>query len=355
MFKKIVVMLALAAFTTTASAYDLTNKFGLGISGGYSVPVFGNAFNTAADGDFGYGVHGRYHFNQSFNVDLSVSRFEFDKTALSFDNMNLLGVYRVAGAADFTPIVGLGVGLTKIKNFVPKSSKLTALVRLGAEYGVSQWFSVGLFADYQYVSKFMGEMPGGRAHVVIPQLALTWYFGGSNARPVRKEEAAPLKKEVKESPKSTFVDESQLDSDGDGVKDPEDKCPSTPAGVKVNSIGCAVDEKASMQINVEFASGKAALASKYKDHLKEVAAFLTKYPEVNAVIEGYTDNTGSSAKNTALSQQRANAVMNALIKEGVAKSRLAAKGYGPKDPLQDNSTLEGRQANRRVVAVLSSK
>ncbi|MBC7714687.1 MAG: OmpA family protein [Rhizobacter sp.] len=348
MFKKILVVLAMAAFATSASAYDMTNKFGLGISGGYAIPVFGNAFNRAADGDFGYGVHGRYHFNQSFNLEIGVSRTEFDKTNLAFDNLNVLGVFRVAGAADFSPIVGLGVGLTKIKNYFPKSAKLTGLVRLGAEYGVSQWFSVGLFADYQYVSKFMGDMPGGRAHVIAPTLALTWYFGGDNSRPSRKEE-------VKEAPKSTFVDESNLDSDGDGIKDNEDKCPSTPAGVKVNSIGCAVDEKASMQINVEFASGKAALAPKYNAHMKEVAAFLQKYPEVNATIEGYTDNTGSAAKNTALSEQRANAVMNALVKEGVAKSRLTAKGYGPKDPLQDNSTPEGRQANRRVVAVLTSK
>jgi OOP family OmpA-OmpF porin len=354
MLKKIVIMLAVAAFATTASAYDLTSKVGLGINGGYAIPVFGNAFNRAADADFNYGVHGRYHFNQAFNAELAVTRTEFDKTNLRFDNLNLLGVYRLSGAADFSPIVGLGLGATRIKNYVSKSVKLTALARLGLEYGVSQSYSVGLFADYQYVSKFLGEMPGGRAHIITPQLALTWYFGGDYS--VQKEEASPVK-EVKAAPvvKSTLVDESQLDSDNDGVKDLDDKCPNTPAGVKVNSIGCAIDEKASMQINVEFASGKAVLASKYNAHMKEVSSFLKKYPEVNVQIEGYTDNTGSEAKNIKLSQQRANAVMNALVKQGVAKSRLSAKGFGPKDPLQDNSTLEGRQANRRVIAVLTSK
>jgi outer membrane protein OmpA-like peptidoglycan-associated protein len=355
MFKKMVAVLALtAAFAQSASAYDLSNKFGLGISGGYSIPVFGNGFNSAADADFGYGVHGRYHFNESFNLDFGVSRSEFKDTPVRFDNINLLGVWRLGGSSDITPVVGLGVAGTRPKNFTPKSMKLSGLARLGVEFGVTEWFSVGLLADYQYVSKLMGDMPSSRAHIVTPQLALTWYFGSSDNNSYKAAEPAPAKEEVKTAP-ATFVDESQLDSDDDGIKDPEDRCPSTPKGSKVNSIGCSVEEKATMTINVEFASGKSTLASKYNDHMKEVAAFLTKYSEVNVQIQGYTDNTGSEAKNIALSQARANSVMNALVKQGIAKSRLSAKGFGPADPIADNSTAEGRQINRRVVAELSSK
>lgn len=356
MFKKMVAVLALtAAFAQSASAYDLSNKFGLGISGGYSIPVFGNPFNSSADADFNYGIHGRYHFNEFFNLDFGVSRSEFDDTPIRFDNINLLGVWRLAGSSNMTPIAGLGVAGTRIRNFTPRSMKLSGLARLGVEFGVTQAFSIGLLADYQYVSKLMGDMPSTRAHVVTPQLALTLYFGGSDSTAYKAAEPAPMKEEVKEAPKATFVDESQLDSDDDGVKDPEDRCPSTPVGSKVNSIGCSVEEKATMTINVEFASGKSTLAPKYNDHMKEVAAFLTKYSEVNVQIEGYTDNTGSEKKNIALSQARANAVMNALVKQGVAKNRLTAKGFGPADPIADNSTAIGRQANRRVVAVLSSK
>jgi OOP family OmpA-OmpF porin len=362
MFKKMVAVLALtAAFAQSASAYDLSHKFGLGISGGYSIPVFGNPFNSSADADFNYGVHGRYHFNESFNLDFGVSRSEFKDTDVRFDNINLLGVYRLAGSSDISPIVGLGVAGTRIKNFTPKSMKLSGLARLGVEFGITHWFSVGLLADYQYVSKIMGDMPNTRAHIVTPQLALTWYFGGSESTAYQAAEPAPMKEEAKEEVKkapvvaAALVDESQLDSDDDGVKDPEDRCPSTPAGSKVNSIGCSVEEKATMTINVEFASGKSTLAPKYNAHMKEVAAFLKKYSEVNVQIEGYTDNTGSEKKNIALSQARANAVMNALVKQGVAKSRLTAKGFGPADPIADNTTAEGRQTNRRVVAVLSSK
>lgn len=355
MLKKLTALIMALAFVQSASAYDLSNKFGLGISGGYSIPVFGNPFNSAADADFGYGVHARYHFNESFNLELGVTRSEFEDTKIRLDNINALGVWRLSGASDFTPVLGAGVGVTRMKNFTPKSAKLSGLVRLGVEYGVTQWFSLGVLADYQYVSKLMGDMPTTRAHIVTPQLALTWYFGGDSAK-AYKEEPAPKKEEVKKvETKSSFVDESNLDSDDDGVKDPEDKCPGTPVGAKVNAIGCAVDEKATMTINVEFASGKSAIASTYDSHLDEVADFLKKYSEINVQIEGYTDNTGSKAKNVALSAARAKSVMNALVKRGIAKNRLTAKGFGPENPIADNSTEEGRQTNRRVVAVLSSK
>ena len=354
MLKKLMAMLLAVTFVQSVEAYDLSKKFGLGVSGGYSIPVFGNPFNSAADADFGYGVHARYHFNESWNLELGVTRSEFEDTKIRLDNINLLSVWRLSGANDFTPIAGLGLGVTRMKNFTPKSAKLSGLVRLGVEYGVTQWFSLGVLADYQYVSKLMGDMPTTRAHIVTPQLALTWYFGGDSTK-AYKEPTPAKQEEVKEAPKSTFVDESNLDSDDDGVKDPEDKCPGTPVGAKVNAIGCAVDEKATMTINVEFDSGKSVINSKYASHMDEVAAFLKKYSDINVQIEGYTDNTGSKAKNVALSSARAKAVMNELVKRGVEKNRLSAKGFGPENPIADNNTAEGRQINRRVVAVLSSK
>ena len=359
MFKKIIAVFAITtAFGQSASSYDLSNKFGLGISGGYSIPVFGNQFNSSADADFGYGVHGRYHFNEYFNLDFGVSRSEFDDTNLHFNNINLLGVWRMGGSGDITPVFGLGVAGTRIKNYEPRSIKLSGLARLGVEFGLAPNFSLGLLADYQYVSKIMGDMPGSRAHVVTPQVALTWYFDGKNSDYSNVVETSPVPVPAKEATTmapAKFVDESNLDSDDDGVMDPEDRCPSTPKGSKVNSIGCAVEEKATMTINVEFTSGKANLDSKYNDHMEEIAAFLQKYSEVNVQIQGYTDNTGSEAKNVALSQARANSVMYALLKKGIKKERISAKGFGPANPLADNSTPEGRQINRRVVAELTSK
>ncbi len=174
---------------------DMSQKFGFGLTGGYSIPLFGNPFNSEADADFGYDLHGRYHFNESYNLEVDVSRLEFADTNIRLDNLNFLGVWRVGGAKQVTPILGMGVGLTKVKNFGPKSLKLSGLVRAGLEASISEWFSVGVSVDYQYVSRLLGDMPTTRAHMLIPQLALTWYFGGVEAKKIKPIEV--LTKEEK--------------------------------------------------------------------------------------------------------------------------------------------------------------
>jgi outer membrane protein OmpA-like peptidoglycan-associated protein len=75
-------------------------------------------------------------------------------------------------------------------------------------------------------------------------------------------------------------------------------------------------------------------------------------------IAGHTDNTGDAAANMTLSQQRADAVRNALIQDGVAPALLTAKGYGDTRPIASNDTPDGRLQNRRtefsVVSIGSS-
>ena len=65
-------------------------------------------------------------------------------------------------------------------------------------------------------------------------------------------------------------------------------------------------------------------------------------------IAGYTDNTGDAAANITLSQQRADAVRNGLIKDGIDPAILVAKGYGSANPIASNDLLEGRFRNRRI-------
>ena len=73
-----------------------------------------------------------------------------------------------------------------------------------------------------------------------------------------------------------------------------------------------------------------------------------KYPDLKFRIEGHTDNTGSKSVNDKLSQARADAVRKYLIDNGRNANNLTAVGYGSDNPIGDNATNEGRQANRRV-------
>lgn len=109
-----------------------------------------------------------------------------------------------------------------------------------------------------------------------------------------------------------------------------------------------------IDLNVQFATGKSNIQPKYHNRIKEVADYMTQYPNTKTVIEGHTDNVGKEAANMKLSQNRANSVKKYLIdKFKMDASRLEAIGYGPNKPIATNKTKEGRQKNRRVQAVIS--
>lgn len=99
---------------------------------------------------------------------------------------------------------------------------------------------------------------------------------------------------------------------------------------------------------IEFASGKAGIATSSADTLNEAAAVLRAAPTVQVEIGGHTDNQGEAGANVGLSQARANAVKKFLVMQGVAPDQLTVKGYGASQPLADNATEAGRQRNRRI-------
>lgn len=98
------------------------------------------------------------------------------------------------------------------------------------------------------------------------------------------------------------------------------------------------------------------LKDETKTNLNKLVETLKKYDDTNLLIEGHTDNTGEDAYNQKLSENRADAVEDYLITQGIKNSRVTTKGYGETQPLDDNTTNEGRQKNRRVeVAIYANK
>jgi OOP family OmpA-OmpF porin len=145
------------------------------------------------------------------------------------------------------------------------------------------------------------------------------------------------------------------DSDGDGVFDIDDKCPGTPAGTAVDAEGCPIPtpEKSSMALDVEFASGQAAIRPQFRTAMEKATQFIKEHPGRKVLVEGHTDSIGSEAYNLRLSQQRAESVRNYLIENfQVDPAEITGRGYGEADPVADNSTQEGRQQNRRVVITI---
>jgi OOP family OmpA-OmpF porin len=104
-----------------------------------------------------------------------------------------------------------------------------------------------------------------------------------------------------------------------------------------------------------FSTGSATLQPQSLEQLHNIAAILKAYPATHLTIGGYTDNTGEAAKNLELSQDRANNVTAELVRLGIAKDRLVAKGYGDQHPVADNSTDAGRAQNRRISMLVTQK
>ncbi|HEX7124914.1 MAG TPA: OmpA family protein [Thermodesulfobacteriota bacterium] len=97
-----------------------------------------------------------------------------------------------------------------------------------------------------------------------------------------------------------------------------------------------------------FDTDKATIRPEARQSIATAADVLKKYPDTYITVEGHTDSTGSADYNQRLSERRARAVYDLLVQDGVPAARLAVKGYGETDPVADNATEEGRQANRRV-------
>lgn len=108
-----------------------------------------------------------------------------------------------------------------------------------------------------------------------------------------------------------------------------------------------------MPENVTFATGSAALSANAQNALNAAAQTLVQYPDTTLTINGHTDNTGSDAINEPLSRNRAQAVATYLQSRGVNGSRLTTAGYGSRQPIASNATVEGRAQNRRVEVLIN--
>jgi outer membrane protein OmpA-like peptidoglycan-associated protein len=105
--------------------------------------------------------------------------------------------------------------------------------------------------------------------------------------------------------------------------------------------------------DVLFDTGKYTLKPDTKVSLAKVSGILQAYPGLKLQVEGYTDSVGGEDFNQKLSDNRAGAVKDFLVSQGVSMDNIAATGYGASHPVADNATAAGRAQNRRVQLVVS--
>jgi outer membrane protein OmpA-like peptidoglycan-associated protein len=125
------------------------------------------------------------------------------------------------------------------------------------------------------------------------------------------------------------------------------------ANAKVERVGEGI--KITFDSGILFDTNSATLRPASQADIDKMAAVLQKYPDTNVIVEGHTDSSGSDAINQPLSERRAQAVAAATTAKGVEASRVSTHGYGSSQPVGDNATAAGKQANRRVeVAIFAN-
>jgi len=151
------------------------------------------------------------------------------------------------------------------------------------------------------------------------------------------------------------------DRDKDRVPDFRDDCPDEPISPQADprrSNGCptrviVTTEAIVITDKVYFETGRSTIKPVSYAILDEVAEVLAANPDIRKIeVAGHTDSDGSDTKNKALSQERADAVVDYLVSSGIARSRLVAVGYGEEKPIDSNKTRAGKAANRRVEFVI---
>jgi outer membrane protein OmpA-like peptidoglycan-associated protein len=153
------------------------------------------------------------------------------------------------------------------------------------------------------------------------------------------------------------------DNDGDGIPDVADKCPNEPEtrnGVD-DDDGCpdsggqvvVTRDKIAVPEQIQFETGKAVILAASDKVLNGIAEKIKANPQVKRIrIEGHSDDPGGPKKNQELSQARAEAVREYLMKRGIEPERLQAVGYGNSRPLSSGKTKEAHAKNRRVEFII---
>jgi OOP family OmpA-OmpF porin len=190
--------------------------------------------------------------------------------------------------------------------------------------------------------------------------------------PTLRNEVEALKGRVSALEAADFL----KDSDGDGVADKLDKCPNTPAGIKVDGSGCPLDvdgdgvpdskdacptvkgtaalngcpemSGAGSAIAIQFEFNSSVLRTSAYATLDKLSADLKANSSSTVQLDGHASAEGTDEYNMSLSTDRANSVKTYLVNSGIAANRIAVTGFGESRPVASNATEAGRSQNRRV-------
>ncbi|MDR3673543.1 MAG: OmpA family protein [Holophaga sp.] len=307
--------------------------------------LLGQGFSSVAiddhDRNTGFKIFGGYQFNRYLSLEggyFNLGHFNFTATTvptgtlngdIRIQGLNLDPVFTLPITEKFSAFARVGLTYAQAKDsfngsrFVqvqdsgPKQETFNAKFGGGLQYDFTRSVGMRVEAERYRIS----DAVGNRGDVDLFSVGVVARFG--RHAPAASQAAAPPPAAV-EAPVLVIV----------------------PVPTPTQQY-CTI-------LDLEFAIDTDDIRKEDKEKLAVLGTYLAKYPETSAVIEGHSDNVGTSEHNQLLSQRRAESVVKYLVTDlHIDPARLSAKGYGETRPVADNSTEEGKRKNRRVDAVVA--
>lgn len=291
-----------------------------------------------------YGLRAGYNFTEHWGFE---GFFNYIPTKLrdvaGDDDIKMYGygaeaLYHFMPDKRFVPFLAVGAGGIHYSNQLKdeKYNKISVDYGAGLKFFLTDW--VALRADVRHVIPF-----SNRYNDLLYTFGINFAFGGAKKTEVVQEkpvaQAAP---EVVEKPVPPPPPPVEKPAPAPIVEETKPQAEAAPE----------ILEKGRTTLNVQFDTGKSVIKKTSYNDIDKLVDVMKQHPELNVMIEGHTDNVGSAASNKKLSQKRADAVKAYMVKHGIDKKRLTAKGYGMEKPIASNSTKAGKAKNRRVEAAV---
>ena len=295
-------------------------------------------------------------------VDVSYTKVR-DDYASSLLKASINAVYEYENPTYTTPYVLGGVGYEYVSGGIKDVFESHPFVQGGA--GVRVDLEQGYKARVEgKMLQVLGNSKEGNEFMLTAGVSIPLNYQQKKIRRPRVVKPQPkviyqqpvIIKEVSPKPRVVYIDKNECplkidapDFDRDGVENRFDQCPATPCNFTVDVYGCPVKTT----LEVHFATNSARLTPASRTKIQRFAHFLLINRGSFVEIVGHTDSVGSAKHNLVLSEQRANAVVHALLNLGVSSARFHARGEGERMPIASNKSAEGRLMNRRIEAVLT--
>ncbi|MDP1831852.1 MAG: OmpA family protein [Geothrix sp.] len=311
----------LAGGLTTTSISDRDSNLGYKLFGGYQMNKY-----FALEG--GYFDLGKFGFTAAtlpagtLNGDIKLKGLNFDLVfslpfTERFSAFARAGVIHAEAKDSFT-----GTGAVTVLNPTPSKRDTNYKFGVGLQYDFTRSFGVRAEVERYRIN----DAVNSKGDIDLASVGVLFRFGRKAPAPTPPPAPEPV---AQAAAPEVYVAPVVV----------------APPPVKTQEY-CAI-------LDLTFEIDEADLQRDDSEKLAVVGTFLTKYPQTTAVIEGHTDNVGPVEHNMKLSLERAESVVAYLVdKTHIDRSRLKAVGYGDSRPVADNSTEEGKRANRRINAVV---